>query len=181
MTADGLRLFFALWPAASVRMDLGAAAAAVPLSPPARRVPAVNFHLTIAFVGDVAAGALPALQRIGAAAKAPRCSVRLDGYEYWPKPECVVALAGTVPVPLQALWDDLHRALAGAGFALRVKALRPHVTLARHCRTAPALPSLAPIDWPADALSLVRSETDAGAPVYTVLDTWSLLDIAPPH
>jgi 2'-5' RNA ligase len=50
------------------------------------------------------------------------------------------------------------------------------VTLARHCRDAPPLPPLAPIDWPADALCLVRSETAATAPVYTVVDTWPLLD-----
>jgi 2'-5' RNA ligase len=157
-------------------MDLGAAAAALPLEPPARRVPAVNFHLTVAFIGDVPASALAAVRRVGAAARAVRCGVRLDSYEYWPKPECVVALARSVPAPLQALWDGLHAALASAGFALRPKSLRPHVTLARQCRSQPALPPLAPIDWPADALCLVRSETGGAAPVYTVLDTWPLLD-----
>ena len=114
-------------------------AAALPLEPPARRVPAVNFHLTVAFIGDVPASALAAVRRVGAAARAVRCGVLLDSYEYWPKPECVVALARSVPAPLQALWDGLHAALASAGFALRPKSLRPHVTLARQCRSQPAL------------------------------------------
>jgi len=176
MSDERLRLFFALWPAAAVRMDLGAAAAALALESPARRVAAVNFHLTVAFVGDVPAAALASLRQIGQSVRAARCGVRLDCYEYWPKPECVVALARTVPVALQTLRDELHAALADAGFELRPKGLRPHVTLARHCRAQPALPPLAPIDWPADALCLLRSETDAAAPVYTVLDTWPLLD-----
>jgi 2'-5' RNA ligase len=181
VTGDTLRLFFALWPTAAVRMDLGSAAAALPLAAPARRVPAVNHHLTVAFIGEVAATRLDALRAIGRAVRAPRCEISLDCYEYWPKPECIVALARTVPPALQSLWDELHGALAAAGFALRAKKLRPHVTLVRHCSAAPAWPPLAPIEWPADALCLVRSETQADIPVYTVLDTWPLLDKPPSH
>ena len=181
MTADSLRLFFALWPAAAVRMDLGSAAAALVIPPPARRVPAVNYHLTVAFVGEVPVTRLAALQSIGRAVRAARCTIALDRYEYWPKPECVVALARATPPELQALWEELHAALAAAGFDLRVKQLRPHVTLVRHCAAQPAWPPLSPIEWPAQALCLVRSETHAEGPVYTVLDTWPLLDKRPPH
>lgn len=181
MSEGSLRLFFALWPAAAVRMDLGSAAAALPLAAPARRVPAVNYHLTVAFIGEVPALQYESLRDIGRGVHAGRCEISLDSYEYWPKPECVVALARRVPPALQSLWDELHAALAAAGFGLRAKQLRPHVTLVRHCLAQPAWPALAPILWPADALCLVRSDTRAAAAVYTVLDRWPLLDKPPPR
>jgi 2'-5' RNA ligase len=173
---DGVRLFFALWPAAPVRSDLAAAGAALPLAAPARLVPRENFHLTIAFVGMVPAPALERVRRIGQRLRASACTIEFDTYEYWAKPEVVVAAARTISPPLQVLWVDLHRALAADGFELRAKQLRPHVTLLRHVRQAPQLPDLRPFVWRARDLCLYRSETGGDQPVYTVLDTWPLLD-----
>jgi 2'-5' RNA ligase len=76
-------LFYALWPDVRVRKQLARAAAALPLASDARRVPYDNFHATLAFIGDVAASQLPALQRIGSAQQAPECTITFDGYEYW--------------------------------------------------------------------------------------------------
>ena len=117
-----------------------------------------------------------ALRAAGAAVRCPTFEVTFDAYEYWPKPEVVVAAARSIPPALQALWADLHQALAGDGFELRVKKLRPHVTLAHRVAEAPQLPPLRPFTWPARELCLVRSDTGATQPVYTVVDTWSLLD-----
>jgi 2'-5' RNA ligase len=174
---NSIRLFFALWPDEPVRSALAAvAAAALPLAAAARAVPRENYHLTVALVGEVPADSLERVRRIGREMRAAEFDVNFNAYEYWPKPEVVVAAAHSIPAPLQSLWADLHQALAEDGIGLRVKKLRPHVTLAHHIAEAPPLPPLRPFTWPARALCLVRSATGAPAPVYTVVDTWSLLD-----
>jgi 2'-5' RNA ligase len=173
---NSVRLFFALWPGEAVRTAVAGAAAAMPLASTARVVPRGNYHLTIAFVGEVPAGSLERARRIGGASRGSAFEIVFDAYEYWPKPEVVVAAARSIPPALQVLWADLHQALAGDGFELRVKKLRPHVTLAHRVAEAPQLPSLRPFTWPARELCLLRSDTGATRPVYTVVDTWSLLD-----
>jgi 2'-5' RNA ligase len=172
----GVRLFFALWPAQSTREDLAAAGAVLSVAAPARPVRVGNFHLTVAFVGLVPAESLERVRLVGREVKARAIELRFDAYEYWPKPEVVVAAARVIAPALQALWDDLHRALAAAGFELRIKRLRPHVTLMHHVGADPQLPAFRPFTWLARDLCLVRSETGADQSVYTVVDTWSLLD-----
>jgi RNA 2',3'-cyclic 3'-phosphodiesterase len=173
---NSVRLFFALWPGEPVRTAVAGAAVNLPLASTARVVPRENYHLTIAFVGEVPGGSLERVRRIGGASRASVFAIVFDAYEYWPKPEVVVAAARSIPPALQALWADLHQALAEDGFELRVKKLRPHVTLINRVDEAPQLPPLQPFTWPARALCLVRSDTGAAQPVYTVVDTWSLLD-----
>jgi 2'-5' RNA ligase len=87
-----------------------------------------------------------------------------------------VAAARSIPAALQAMWDDLHRALGADGFQLRVKRLRPHVTLAHRVAADPQLPLFQPFTWSARDFCLVRSDAGADQPVYTVVDTWPLLD-----
>jgi 2'-5' RNA ligase len=170
------RLFFALWPDAAVRMCIATAAAAVALPAPARGVPAEMYHLTIAFVGAVPTPALERVRRIGGAMRAVTCTIGFDAYEYWPKPAVVVAAARTVPPALEALWQDLHRGLAEGGFSLRPKRLRPHVTLARNATQPPQLQAMLPFVWSARDFCLVRSALGSAHSVYTVLETWRLLD-----
>ncbi|MFI4891574.1 MAG: RNA 2',3'-cyclic phosphodiesterase [Steroidobacterales bacterium] len=173
---DGVRLFFALRPPEPVREALAAAGAVLPLAAPARLVARENYHLTIAFIGTVPVPALERVRRIGQRLRASAFTIEIDTYEFWPKPEVVVIAARTIEPPLQALWDALHRDLAADGFELRAKQLRPHVTLLRHVKQAPPLPELRPFSWRARDLCLYRSGTVAKESVYTVLDTWSLLD-----
>lgn len=177
--APGERLFFALWPSDGERERMVAAAARLALGEPARRVVPEEYHLTVAFIGQVAAARIEAVRNIGAATAAARFALRFDAYEYWPKPEVVVAAARSVPPALERLWRDLHARLAADGFALDPKRLRPHVTLARGVRDAPALPAIPECRWDALALCLVRSAHGRGVPAYTVVDRWSLLDETP--
>jgi 2'-5' RNA ligase len=173
---NAVRLFFALWPGEPVRSSLAAAAVTVPFAAGARVVRRENYHLTVAFVGEVPADSLERVRLIGRESRASVFAINFDAYEYWPKPEVVVAAARTIAPALQALWAELHQALADDGFEWRVKYLRPHVTLAHRVAEAPQLPPLRPFTWPARELCLLRSDTGATRRVYTVVDTWSLLD-----
>ena len=175
-----MRLFFALWPDTQVRARLAHAAATLPLDGRARRVAAESFHLTLAFLGEVSAPQLGALQHIGRALHAPACRIGLDAYEYWPEPQVVVAAARENSAALLELCAQLHQALSHSEAAPHFKRpnlpLRAHVTLARKVAQAPVLQAMSPFHWNARSFSLVCSDTSGGHSVYTVVDTWSLLD-----
>jgi 2'-5' RNA ligase len=168
-------LFYALWPDVRVRKHLARAAAALPLAGDARRVPYDNFHVTLAFIGEVAASQLPALRRIGGAQRAPECTITFDGYEYWSEPQVVAAVVRESPAALIELSMALRRALSRSGTPLCA-----HVTLARKVSQAPVLQALSPIEWNVRTFSLVSSDTRGAHSVYTVVDTWPLLYEQPP-
>ena len=174
-----MRLFYALWPDVHIAKHLARAAAAVPLAGDARRVPCDNFHVTLAFIGEVAASQLPALRWIGSAQRALECSITFDGYEYWSEPQVVAAVVRECPAALIELSAALHRSLSRSGVPPRVerppRPLRAHVTLARKVAQAPVLQALSPIQWNVRSFSLVSSDTRGAHSVYTVVDTWPLL------
>jgi RNA 2',3'-cyclic 3'-phosphodiesterase len=170
-----VRLFFAVLPDAGTRERIAAVAQALPLQPVAR-VPENNFHMTLAFVGEIPVELAPILQHIGGAQRGGKFSLRFDAYEYWPKPEVVVAAARSIAPALEQLWRGLHRELAAHQWALEPKRLRPHVTLARKVSQAPVLQAMSSFDWPVREFSLMRSDTSGAQSAYTVVDTWSLLD-----
>jgi 2'-5' RNA ligase len=170
-----VRLFFAVVPDPTTRAHMAAAAESMQLGSEGRVVPRTNYHMTLAFVGELAAPLIPTLRQIGSAQRAATFSLRFDAYEYWPKPEVMVAAARTIPTELERLWRQLHRDLAGHQWALDPKRLRPHVTLARKVSQAPVLQAMSAFDWLVRDFSLMRSDTSGVQSAYTVVDTWPLL------
>jgi len=171
-----VRLFFAAVPDLVTGQAIAAAAAAMVLPAETRLVPRSNYHMTLAFIGEVATQAIPTLRAIGGAQRAPPFSLTCDAYEYWPKPEVIVGAARTVPTAMERLWVHLHRELASHGWALAPKRLRPHVTLARKVSQAPVLQAMSPFDWPVHEFCLMSSEPSGIRSAYTVVDRWPLLD-----
>jgi RNA 2',3'-cyclic 3'-phosphodiesterase len=183
-----VRLFFALWPDADTRARIAHVADALRVTGDARRVARANYHVTLAFVGEVPQSELAVLQQIGRDQRATGCTITLDNYEYWPDPQVVVAAARQTPEPLLELSTRLHAELALRNAALKSghsrrlhppPPLRVHVTLARKVVQAPVLQAMSPFYWNARSFSLVRSDTGRAHSVYTVVDTWQLLDECP--
>jgi RNA 2',3'-cyclic 3'-phosphodiesterase len=178
-----VRLFFALWPDADTRARIVSAAEALRLAGEARLVPRENFHMTLAFVGEVATPQLAVLQQIGRAQRASSCTITIDAYEYWAEPQVVVAVARDPPQALALLWMQLRENLMPHHAALNLNRpqtpLHAHVTLARKVAQAPVLQAMSSFQWSARSFSLVRSDTSGARSVYTVVDTWPLLDERP--
>jgi 2'-5' RNA ligase len=170
------RLFFAVWPSEVERAAMAAVAARLELGPDIRRVAAEDYHVTVAFVGEVPVARIEALIGIGAASARGPCALAFDAYEYWPKPEVVVAAARQIPANLDRLWRALHERLGAIGCALDPKRLRPHVTLARRVADDRALPSPPACAWNVTDLCLMRSVRGRTTPAYTVVARWPLLD-----
>ncbi|MGO9932049.1 MAG: RNA 2',3'-cyclic phosphodiesterase [Steroidobacteraceae bacterium] len=167
-----MRLFFALWPDLQTKKQLAGAAAKLSRAVPSPLVPAGNYHVTLAFLGEVPSSRLPGLLKAGAMQQAPRCTITFDAAEYWPNSRIVVAAAQNPPAGLRKLWEQLHKDLA----LQSGPALRAHVTLARKVAQAPVLPAMSPIVWSTSSFGLFRSETSGVESAYTVVDTWPLLD-----
>jgi RNA 2',3'-cyclic 3'-phosphodiesterase len=166
-----LRLFFALWPDVDVTRQLTQLARQLNLESPIRRIDPKNYHVTLAFVGDVPAAKLAVLQQIGRSLHAHRFTFMCDSIEFWRESKVVVAAARAAPPGLLDLWRKLHDAIG-----LPRARLHAHVTLARKVTQAPVPQAMSPVVWGATNFSLIRSDSGGVESAYTVLDTWSLLD-----
>ena len=171
-----MRLFFAVFPDSETRRRFAAAAQALALGDGSRRVPRENYHMTLAFIGEVQREMLDLLKTIGAAQRALEFTVRLDAYEYWPTPSVVVTGAASCPAPLEDLRRGLCADLTRCGVRLDDRPFRPHVTIARKVSQAPVLQAMSEITWTARAFQLARSVSAPGGAIYTVVDSWPLLD-----
>jgi 2'-5' RNA ligase len=180
-----VRLFFALWPDADTSARIARIADALPVTSDARPVARENYHVTLAFIGEVPQSELAVLQQIGSDQHAAGCTIKLDTCEYWPDSQVVVAVARQAPAALLELWTRLHAELALRNEVLHLRPVHPppplrvHVTLARKVAQAPVLQAMSPFSWSARSFSLVRSDAGRAHSVYTVVDTWQLLDESP--
>lgn len=166
-----MRLFFALRPDDGVAQQLFRVACGLNLDSRGRRVTPKNYHVTLAFVGEVDAARFAVLQQIGRSLRAPRFNFACDSLEYWQKSQVIVAAAPVVPAALHDFWIKLNDAIG-----LPRERLRAHVTLARKVAQAPVLQAMSSIVWRASNYSLIRSDTGGVESAYTVVDTWPLLD-----
>jgi 2'-5' RNA ligase len=165
-----LRLFFALWPDAATAAQLTRVAGRLSLNSPGRLVRPGNYHLTLAFIGEVPASRLAQLQEIGSELRAPHFTMAFNLLEFWAGSGAVVAVAPDIAPALHGLWWQLHEASG-----LPRSRFRPHVTLARKVAQAPVLQAMSTITWRATSFSLARSDTGGAESAYTVLGTWPLL------
>jgi 2'-5' RNA ligase len=171
----GIRVFFALSPDAELREILATLGRDVARRCRGRAVSPENAHLTLAFVGDVAKGALPVLEAVGAAAPKAGFVVSFDSLGAWRASGVAWIAPANLPPALLTLQSTLTNALGKAGFALETRPFRPHVTLARRCLQPLPRAHCPPILWRADKLYLVGSELRSDGPVYRNLASWDLM------
>ena len=177
-----MRAFVALDLDPHVQDALDAAvAAASGWSPAFRAVARANRHLTLAFLGDIAAAA-PVIAALRAV-RHPPFELRLQGLgRFPPKRDARVLWAGVGGDV--ALLESLARAVSasaqGAGAARDRMPFRPHITLARARRHggAAADPSLAvalePASWSVRHFTLYQSTLARSGPRYDRLATFPL-------
>jgi 2'-5' RNA ligase len=172
-----VRLFFALTPDAATRRRLSTAADQLILVASARAVSAANLHITLAFVGEVPDANLQIFREMGANLRLRQCVTTLSLWDYWPKSQALVLTARNNAQEL-AVQTDRLRAAVSERVRLRrdARAWRAHVTLARKVAQAPVLPVISPIEWISSLFCLMSSSMDGNESVYTVVDSWPLLD-----
>jgi RNA 2',3'-cyclic 3'-phosphodiesterase len=170
-----VRLFFAAFPDGETRRLIASAAAEVVLGEEARLVPRENYHITLAFVGEVSNAQAASLRSVGPL-EVPAFTVRFDTYEHWVRSEVVVFAASECPRALHDLQCKLRGELAHHDLAPDPRPFHPHVTIARKAVQAPVRQAMSGFLWKVTAFQLVRSVRSTIGSTYTVLEHWSLLD-----
>jgi 2'-5' RNA ligase len=156
---SSLKLFFALWPDAPTRDALARLQAPVA----GRHTTHDKLHLTMAFLGQQPADALPALLDILESVPVSPMRLVVDCYGYFTRPRIAWAGMTAPPMELLAMQEDLIARLEAAGFSTATHgAFKPHITLAREARGAPQEGVATPVVWDVKELVLVESVAATG-------------------
>ncbi len=172
-----MRLFVAVDPSPEAARHLAVAMRGVRL---AARPGTEDWHVTIAFLGEVAAADLPTIEAAlaRAAASAPPGRLRVAGSGRFGDAVLWAGLDGDLDA-LTTLAEKV-RAELGAGFDERP--FRPHLTLARRGRHEPVAALKSDVamladyqgpDWPMDRLNLMRSRFPQ-VQGYESIGSWQL-------
>jgi 2'-5' RNA ligase len=191
-----VRLFVALWPPPDVITELDELSRRLRATPPEPPVdhgapsPALRWatperwHLTVAFLGEVADSQLPELQRRLArvSTRHPPLTLQFGGAGRFGDRVLFTKVTGDRE-PLQHLAASTAAAARRCGLSIEERRYHPHLTLAR-ARPGTRLRSLVEAvqdyrgtAWTASALVLVRSRLGtgpAGTATYQTLASWPL-------
>ena len=172
--ADRARLFFALWPEASVQAALGQLAREAQTHCAGRAIVQENIHLTLFFVGAFERARVESLERAAASVRAGLFSLVLDRLGYWRHNHIVWAGARECPAELAKLASALSAALAQVGVQGEDRPYVPHVTLLRNAERRPPPTTIQPCMWRVSDFVLMESVPVSGGVRYQALATWPL-------
>jgi 2'-5' RNA ligase len=139
-----------------------------------RPVPAENFHLTLLFLGAIAAAHVADICTAAAEVRVPGRPVRLalDRLDVWRRSGVMVLAAEQAPPELLRLVYALEQAMLPFGLEDRPKEFRPHLTLMRDYR-AQVPESTIPPEFHLRAEHFALYESCKGG--YRVVAEWPLL------
>jgi 2'-5' RNA ligase len=145
------------------------------LPPFLRPVPRENFHITLAFLGEISLNKVRLLEQQLADIRTGSFTLRLDAVDYWPKPEISCLSASEQPNELKTLVGTLRNRLRRNGVRVERRAYHPHVTLARRCITAPPAALVAPdFECHFEEMVLFESTRRSNGVRYDAVCHWSL-------
>ena len=166
------RLFFAIMPDPGVRTRLTELAATTAHATGGRARAAETLHLTVVFVGSVAADAVEAIRDAGAATRWEAHDLALDRLGSFARAGIGWAAPSRTPDALMRMHRDLVQALLARGVEPEARPYRPHVTLVRRCTAPVDAPIEPPIAWRVDALVLMSSRLLSDGSRYAPIAHW---------
>jgi len=162
-----MRLFIAFWPDQHTRERMQAIQQAY--TGGGRPVRPENFHLTVAFLGQVEKQRVPALQTMMQAIRIPRTELQLDRLAWFRRSQVFWLGCRWTPPPVLAAVQDLTQRLAQAGFSTDQRSWQAHVSLYRKMRNTPEIIDPEPVIWPLKPWVLVASETRPEGVEYRII------------
>jgi RNA 2',3'-cyclic 3'-phosphodiesterase len=170
LSESARRLFFALWPDPVLKAAIAGAARVPARATSGKRVRDEHIHLTLLFLGQVAADAEARLVRAAADVRVGPFDLELDRVGSFFRARVLWVGPSQVPAQLLELRRQLEAAAAAAAVAFDAKALVPHLTCYRDVRQALDPVPTAPLRWPVRSFALVHSV----AGQYHVVSQWPL-------
>lgn len=167
------RLFFALWPDDTTRKSIAQFAESMN-NIRGKKVQAVNFHITLSFLGEVEASRIDSLLRAAGGVRGQGFELVLDKLDCFSRSRIMYMGCSHIPGRLKQLVCNLEEKLAGCGYVREKRPYTPHVTLARKY-SQPAHPQgVINIAWSVKNFSLVESRSGVDSVGYHVLQSWPL-------
>lgn len=168
------RLFFALWPNDDVRQSINQFSQPVLSEVNGKIIPFENWHITLAFLGEVDLSTKQCMQQIAEKVQGNRFSLSLDKLGYWPKPRIFWIGVSQIPEALQDLVNHLNASLVNCGYRPDTRPFQVHLTLMRKAVCIKKLPMITPIVWTVEDFCLVRSILEPSGARYEVIARWAL-------
>ncbi len=174
------RIFFALWPEQVTRDALNQN-----IKPdithylktnPARKVPTHNWHLTLAFVGNVSDETFDCCLQQGSLVTAEAFSITLNKYDFFERPQIIWLGGEQIPDGWYELVSNLNEQLAICGYKPDRKHPIPHMTVVRKAKQPMKKTKFKPVTLTAKEFALIESrQTDKGV-MYSVIRHWPLVN-----
>ena len=144
-----------------------------------RPVPAANFHITLAFLGDLEprilerlCGSMDALHEN---LRSSALTIPLDRVGYWPSPGIYWLGTNADDSPIKVLASKLQSLGQTFGVRRERQTFVPHITLHRRCETPPPAPLTMPlINVDLNEVVLFESKQGRNAVSYAPLAVWPL-------
>ena len=170
-----MRCFFALEPDAASKLAI-AAWRDKALPPFPTSVPAANFHITLAFLGQLARPQLDTLlQQVEQFSLPPQFFCSLNHVGYWAKPKILCLGVEQPPAPLTQLAKGVTHCAVASNLSMPKRRFMPHLTLVRNSKVAPPTPLYAPaFTLHFSQFHLFESVATRSGVAYAKLASWNL-------
>lgn len=173
---DKMRLFLALWPDERTRRYISTDTEAAVIASGARPVPPQNFHITLAFLGEVRHSGLDDIIKAMRSVRFGRFELRLDRTGFWPNAQVAWLAPTGKHMALEALVENIWDKLENLGFMREYVEYKAHVTLCREATVELDMTLSEPIFWSANAFALASSAPGPNGRVYTLLEHFNAGD-----
>jgi 2'-5' RNA ligase len=170
------RIFFALWPDDAIRQQIHRQIYPVFDHPQGRKVPKQNWHITLAFLGNVSQEVFSCVQSQVDMVTGKSFELVLDVIGHWSRPRVVWLGCNDKPAAVDALFGDLNQRLAACSYSPDYKIFKPHMTLMRKVTKKPKAFAFKPVHWQVDQFVLVESQVDNTGSTYKVIRSWNLAE-----
>lgn len=164
------RLFVALWPDNVTRQRCATISSAL-VSGQAQPVAAANIHVTLLFLGNIAADTEAAFKLAAASIAIPTIRLCFDQLSYWKRPG-ILCLTASEPNQEAIRFVEQLTVLANKlGIAIDTRPFTPHVTLVK--KTSSLTPmAFEPVFWQSNSVCLVESLPKTNGVSYRLVETW---------
>ena len=175
------RLFFALWPDEAERQQLKQCQQLKCFSdslqdhPGSRAVFPGNFHITLAFLGNVNANQRACAEQVANDIQCSPFEFIINNADYWRKPRILWVGPNEMPEGLVALATELRDGAIECGVQMDMRPYNAHVTLMRKIARLPEGLAIRPFPWIARSFVLIESTSRPEGVRYEVIREWPLL------
>lgn len=168
------RLFFALWPDDALRRTLYKKTRGAGRASGGKPVPAENFHITLAFLGQLDEKGVAAARAAASAVHGEPFDLVLGRLGFWANARVVWLGPAGIPEAGSHFATGLRQALRARGIQVDVRPFLPHLTIARKVTKPGELGGIHPICWRVREFVLIHSVPRRHASEYRPLASWPL-------